>query len=610
MKTKIKINPYFSFRALIILAALAFVVPVTLPSCNDDEFLEEKSLSILVSSNAYSTVVGIRQGIAGLHEYVRRRWYFGEEHQDQGSLWSGGLGTDVAYHGEAPGAVRFFNNYETYIVPSGGEQDVVNFFWEHSYILIQRANYIIEACEELDPAKWENSGQKEAFAAEAKFFRAWAHRNLVSFYGAVPVVDWATKEPKTDYVRDPVEKAYTLMEADLLEGTANLPVRGQEEGAGRITQGAAWHLLCEVYLAQKKYNEAVQAASKVIDGTYGYALMTERFGSANSVWGTGDVFFDLHAMNNHNLATNTEAIWVMQIEPGTNDTRSNGRRGRAFGPAYFRLTHVPDMPEGESASDWAAFRGEQRSGGLALPGGYTGYSDTLGRGVAWIHPTDLSSYLVWEGNWDNDIRNAPHTIKRDYYYDQPKSAFHGKKVNMKEDYASYYAAGTRSLMNDTCQYIYPFFLKVFDPCNVVSSAATSGNGDSYKDFYIMRVADTYLLRAEAYLGLNDQANAARDINAVRARAKAHPVDAADVDIDYLLDERVRELYGEECRHIVLRRTGKLIERVRKYNNNPVRPGIGIMERNVLWPIPLNNQILLNVDNAWQNNPGYPGGPAL
>ncbi|MFA6875253.1 MAG: RagB/SusD family nutrient uptake outer membrane protein, partial [Parabacteroides sp.] len=94
-----------------------------------------------------------------------------------------------------------------------------------------------------------------------------------------------------------------------------------------------------------------------------------------------------------------------------------------------------------------------------------------------------------------------------------------------------------------------------------------------------------------------------DINAVRARAHARPVDPADVNIDYLLDERIRELYGEENRHFVLRRTGKLLERVRKYNNNPKNPGLNIQDYNILWPIP-QTQLDLNIGAKWEQNPGY------
>src|SRR5690606_29035114 len=120
---------------------------------------------------------------------------------------------------------------------------------------------------------------------------------------------------------------------------------------------------------------------------------------------------------------------------------------------------------------------------------------------------------------------------------------------------------------------------------------------------VMRLAETYLLRAEAYLGIGDKSKAAEDINMVRKRANASMVSPDYVDLDYILDERIRELYGEEMRMITLLRTGKLVERVRKYHDNPLLPGANIQDYNNLWPIP-QSQIDLNTGANFPQNPGY------
>ena len=70
---------------------------------------------------------------------------------------------------------------------------------------------------------------------------------------------------------------------------------------------------------------------------------------------------------------------------------------------------------------------------------------------------------------------------------------------------------------------------------------------------MLRIAETYLVRAEAYLALNDKQKAADDINVLRDRANASYCTAADINIDYILDERTRELFGEENRWITLNR---------------------------------------------------------
>jgi len=131
----------------------------------------------------------------------------------------------------------------------------------------------------------------------------------------------------------------------------------------------------------------------------------------------------------------------------------------------------------------------------------------------------------------------------------------------------------------------------------------SGGGFTYKDLYAIRLAETLLIRAEAYVRLDKFVEAADDINKIRNRANATPVLPAAVNLDYICDERARELYGEEWRPITLRRMGKLIERTKLYNNNPKNPGANIQDYNDLLPIP-QPQIDLNINAVIQQNPGY------
>lgn len=564
----------FSKKCFLFAGTLLFLFS----SCSED-VLRETPLDFLAPENAYNTLPGIQQGITGLHFSVRQRWFYGTG-QDEGSIMKG-LGSDIAFHGEDPNSTRFLCNYLTYLTP---ENTYIRNYWIWNYELIQRANVLIAGINASDPSIWTNDAQRNAYLAEAMFFRAFAYRILVSFYGDVPLVSEVIKSAKADFVRAPKADIYKLMEDDLTFAAANLPVPGDEEAPGRITQGAAGHMLSELYLTEAKYDLARDAATQVIDG-YHYALMTSRFGTrlGDDVFGSGDVYFDLFGYGNQNLPENTETIWAVQIEPLV--TGGGSVEGdRTFGPAYFRMGNTPD--------GFKAFRGE------FVNGAYTGYSDTLGRPVSWVHPTDYAAYDIWSSDWNNDIRNAKHSIKRDFYYDNPESAYDKQKIDF-----SLYPPGTRDALRDTCQYIYPYFMKFGDPMHHLTDPARSGGGNHHKDLYAIRLAETILLRAEAYIGLGNKDLAADDINAIRNRANATPVLPADVDLDYLLDERARELYGEEWRHITLRRMGKLVERVRLYNNNPLNPGLNIQDYNNLFPIPL-SQIDLNIDAVFPQNPGY------
>tara|TARA_R110000868_G_scaffold184068_1_gene425525 strand:- start:2963 stop:4672 length:1710 start_codon:yes stop_codon:yes gene_type:complete len=567
----------YSYKISSKLALFTIVLTTVLTSCSSD-VLEETPEDFLAPNNAFETVQGIRQGITGLHASVRQSWYNDLENQDAFSIMLGSVGTDVAFHGENPGGNIKLANYEAEMTSTNAQ---FTFFWEVSYRVIQQSNILIDAINKADDEIWLDEGEKNTFLAEVLFFRSWVYRFLVPLYGEVPLVTEPITFVKTDFERTPIEEIYNQLEKDLIFATENLPNPGSEEGPERITQGAAFHVLSEVYLGQSKFQLAVDAASSAIDGPY--ALMTERFGSTIEAFGSGDVFLDLFAYGNQSPDVNTESLWVIQYEPLiTGGSRFPGERG--WGPAYFRMGNTPD--------GFTAFRGE------LVDGSYTGYLDTLGRPVAWIKPTNYMAYDVWENDWDNDIRNAEHNIKRKFYFDNPESSFDGQEVDF-----SLYPSGSRDAIRDTCQYIYPYFLKHADPLNHFDEPNRSGGGYNHKDVYAIRLAETYLLRAEAYVGLGNTALAANDINALRNRANATPVASADVNIDYILDERARELYGEEFRHITLRRMGKFLEKVRLHNNNPIYPACNVQDYNVLFPIP-QSQIDLNIDLQFEQNPGY------
>ncbi|WP_036195720.1 RagB/SusD family nutrient uptake outer membrane protein, partial [Maribacter antarcticus] len=127
-----------------------------------------------------------------------------------------------------------------------------------------------------------------------------------------------------------------------------------------------------------------------------------------------------------------------------------------------------------------------------------------------------------------------------------------------------------------------------------------------RDFILMRLADAWLLRAEAKLQQNNPSGAADDINRIRLRAAvpgqeaASQISATDVDLDFLLDERARELVGEGHRWPDLARTGKLVERTRLYNPEAAT---NIQDYHTIRPIPQNQ-----IDRAlggYPQNPGYP-----
>jgi hypothetical protein len=132
-----------------------------------------------------------------------------------------------------------------------------------------------------------------------------------------------------------------------------------------------------------------------------------------------------------------------------------------------------------------------------------------------------------------------------------------------------------------------------DPLN--PTGATSNKNQPY-----LRLAETYLIKAEAQFKLSQTGAAAETINVLRQRANASLITSADVNIDFILDERSRELIYEEHRRYTLLRTHKLLERTQLHNKNG---GQKISERDTLFPIP---QIVIdaNLTKPMPQNPGW------
>jgi hypothetical protein len=120
-----------------------------------------------------------------------------------------------------------------------------------------------------------------------------------------------------------------------------------------------------------------------------------------------------------------------------------------------------------------------------------------------------------------------------------------------------------------------------------------------KDIIVMRLGETYLLKAEAQFKQGNTGGAASTLNILRARAGAAAISSSDVTIDFILDERARELIGEENRRMTLMRTGTLVNRVAGRGLKIT----GIASKHLLLPIPL-SEIQLNKDAVLEQNPGY------
>ena len=449
----------------------------------------------------------------------------------------------------------------------------VGSYWNWAYNLIGSANELLIYSEKND--NWDYPTDKQLYQAEARFFRAYAYRTLVYLYGDVPWVETIQKPFLLSFSRDPKIEVLGHIIDDLKFAKEHLPEDPDAVKEGKLTTWAARHLLSEMYLlrgAEGDYKLAEENAQEVIDSKH-YSLVKSRYGADKSK--PGDYFSDMFLENNQNRsAGNTESIWVMQFQYNTvgGGTNSDDWTRRAWNPQYHAI-------DGFALADSLGGRGLAQIYPLKWWIGVKGTNATTA-GEKEGFP-EIKENGIFD---DGDIRNSEYNIKRNWYYNNPLTP---NKLGQKcpIDDKSWSQAQ-----------LFPALKKFF--FGKEENLQLTG---SYKDRTKFRLAETYLLLAEAYLRQNMPDKAADAVNEVRRRAKVADVSDDEMTMDYLLDERIRELYGEESRRFTLVRTGKLIERVKKYN--PEARDL-IQDFHVLWPIP---QAVRDANTGeFPQNPGYEG----
>ena len=535
-------------------------------SCNEDKILEEIPLDFYSPETSFNTPLNI--DLASFQMYSDLRQSLENSNYGRTVQFCLNYGTDFGRDARAPGSAGYAN-YNLSLTPIS---KYAGYWWGHMYKIISRSNVILASIPDVE---YPSENEKNAAIAEALFFRGYAYRFLAYLYGGVPIVTEVVSSAKRDFIRASREDVYKQSIADLTFATENLPDIDQVKADGRVSKEAAFHFLAEVYLANQEWDNSINAASQVINNPK-FQLMSDRFGSRSTE--SGDAYWDLFRVNNQNRSSgNKEAIWVEQYEYNTEGGGIGIKNERAWGPLYWFIKD-PDGING--------FIGSTTQNG--------------GTPIGILRPTYYAGDSIWISDWDNDLRNSEYNIKRDFVYDNPASAYYGK--NVSEFPPDPFPTKERDY--------YPYFMKVTTPGNhpeqMIADKATgkminpAGYGTTQTDWYYARLAETYLIRAEAYLGKGDKANAAVDINMVRERANATPVAAANVDIDYILDERLRELAIEEPRRLTLSRLGKCYDRTTKYNT---WDGPNMSPFHELFPIPF-SEIERNTGAVLEQNPGY------
>jgi len=538
----------------------------------DDEFLNEVRKDGLTVDNALITK---SQFDLALNACYRQLQFFYNSTDGWTDYWHLGVNFDVAatttIYIADPNAP--WVNYSKINSQDGQSAK----WWNWNYAIVKYANTVIAGVD--NPLAKITADEKNALLAEARFFRAWAYRNLNIAFGGVPILKGPVTEPKVDFVRNTPAEGNDFIRQDLEFARTNLPITTSTPG--KVVRAAADHLLAEILIILKDYDGAIAAATRVINGTNGaYNLMNTRFGARRTETMTTrgtptDYYWDLHEINNTDYQMgNREAIWVAQFE----------RNVPGGGIAFPTLGNWMVQGRAYWCRHWLFAKA-----GLNVAGA----SDSVGRGASFIRGTDYSNWNVW-ANSGNDIRNNETNIRRKFYFGTNIAASGSQPAYAK---GALIPKSFLTAYEDSMWFIYPNWTKF-------GTDKHAGGDFIYgytKDQYVMRLPETYLLRAEAYLAKGDKNSATADVNAIRTRAQAPLATAAEMNLDYILDERVRELYGEEYRMLTLMRLGLVFDRVKRFGE--VNQRASVQQHNNLLPIP-QGEIDKNIGAKLAQNPGY------
>ncbi len=537
-------------KHIILLTVIAFAAP----SC--ESFLEEE----LVTVNApafYETPEGFEAAVNSTYSIAKD--FFGQEIGGTMTVF----GTDIFTNG-ADGSHKGFNQYDTRLNPSYRySRDL----WRDFYRGINQANAVIARSEGLDIP----DADKQQRIAEVKFMRAIYYFTLVKQYGDVHLTLEETTGAEREANRTSREEVVTAIIADLDDAIATLP--DEQSDYGRATRPAAEFIKAKVLITRAYWNNSAadfQGALDLMDGVinnYNFELLP--------VWA------DLWDIDNQR---NSEVIWAFQ---NTTDITLQGGRGHRF-HLYFLMEY--DKLQGmqrdtENGRPWKRFKPTDFFLNM-WPDGIDDMDIRYRDGFkhVWLANNEGSIPDDGSGNLAYNIGDTSVFLPAEDWTDAEKAAV---------DYAVYGPS-------DYTERIYATVNKFIDPTRP-DRQWTSGQ----RDYVIARLADAYLIAAEALVGLGREADAVPYINAIRTRAAregmeaAMQITAADVDLDYVLDERARELFGEGHRWEDLTRTGTLVERVRAHN---VQGGGNIQDFHVLRAIPQDQ--IDRTPAGYPQNPGY------
>lgn len=591
-------------------------------SCSKD-WLKPKPLSFYEPDVALADAQGMYSALTACERNMRHEFF-----DDAAPILTEIIQSEVAVEGTTDKAGPQMD-MDIALLPDAdlnhNDKTKVGWYWYEGFKGIKYANLIISR---IDAGTFKDENEKNAILGAAYFQRAYRYFKLVHQFGDVPFIDKEINEPKYDFYSYDRWSILEKLRKDLEFAYQWVP---EKVDRGRTSKSACGILLMKVCMALTDFDRAIAIGKEIVAI---HPLMKSRF-TVNKSKPNTNLMFDLHSVEAKLDGANTEGLMYVVSYPGVDG--SARIRTMRNGVPFWNNGGIK-TPDGKTGT------------GLSLAADETDLSLDLnknyGRGIGRLRPTWYFTNQIWRsGKEDNDLRGI---FNRDSWRKMEDLKYN--EPNLKKTGNPWYGknlvkpAGMSVEDSIRLWFSWPHY-KLFVP----DPLQTQWEGGE-TPWYIYRSAEVYLLLAESYYWKNDLGQAAIAINEVRQRAGASQLTADEINIGELLDERARELYYEENRHIELVRIAYIYARTRKpceifggrvydlkqisgpggTNANIKQAGVNfwydrvvaksnfynkgvkhkwaeykISVHHILWPVPA-NAINTNIKGVINQNIGYPG----
>ncbi len=530
-------------------------------------FLDPDPLSVFEPGKTFKTESGLQASMAICDRQIKL--YYAADHNEMLPLPTEFMFSEMLA-AAATDKVQLFANIADMLTPNSDDNNTNNLdrqnsiwhFWQETYNGIKNANTIIAYAPTITTL---SEAVKNKYIGQAYFHRAFRYYALVFQYGDVPLVTKLPTAPKQDYKSTKRDAILKMLQQDMEFAVQWVPDQNQIGKVGEVNKGACRMLLSKIYLALGEYQKAKEQLDIIIDQS-GYSLMTDNFGTFNAggepeAWPIKrNVIWDMHRAENKLIAANKEVIMGIPNRGLETESFVKMLTMRILYPFFFN--------NGVKTTDGKQALLNLKRNHKDYEARYD-YMRSLGRGIATWRLTPWAQKGEWYVNGKLDKGDLRHSVDAGNWVcmdslvcNNKASVDYGKHIRLYDDNGNL-------LCNDSIRrwFDFPHYkLYLDDPVNEANVSGSDGyrgatNGGN-ADWYLYRLAEAYLLRAEAkfYIDPTDP-TIADDVNIIRQRAHCTEMyTRGQVTIGDIMDERARELFMEEWRNVELKRVSLCLAR--------------------------------------------------